>query len=68
MKEFAIMEANAIIKKLEKKLLKGNYENFGQIELRKYKDRMLASSLDYFTAVECVDYLRNKINEIQNRV
>lgn len=65
MKEYAILEANAIVKKLEKKLLKGNYENFGQKEIAKYKDRMLASSLDYFTAVECVDYLRNKVAEIQ---
>ena len=65
MKEYAIMEANAIIKKLERKLLKGNYENFGQKEIQKYKERMMSSSLDYFTACECVDYLRNKVAEIQ---
>ena len=61
------INADRIIGKLEKKLEKGNYENFGMKELRSYRDLLqMEDDLTYQDKCELADSLSERIEEIQH--
>ena len=61
------INADRIISKLEKKLEKGNYENFGMKELRSYRDLLqMEDDLTYQDKCELADSLSERIEEIQH--
>jgi hypothetical protein len=62
------INANRIISKLEKKLKRGNYENFGMKELRSYKELLQAEDdLTYQDRCDLADSLSERIEEIQHQ-
>lgn len=53
-------------KRLQKKLLKGNYENFGLKEYRDFKDMVnLNNELSYSEKAELCSRFSEMVNEIQ---
>jgi hypothetical protein len=62
------INANRIIGKLEKKLERGNYENFGMKELRDYKQLLyMEDDLTYQDRCDLADSLSERIEEIQHQ-
>ena len=58
-------EEDKIIRNLEKRLAKGNYENFGMDELRKFKEHVLSQYLPYRVQWDFIQSLSRRIDKIQ---